>query len=79
MASSQVYFDQEFVDRAKLYNNLSKIPCLLPCLLFLEDNHNKKGPSGPPDAEKLTEEEARYYIDNLQGGLRHCIQCPREV
>ena len=37
----------------------------------------EKGPSGPPDAEKLPDEEARYYIDNLQGALRHCVH-PRE-
>ena len=65
MSTSDVYYDQDFIDNLTTFNSYG--PCMC---CFIPSNVKRtelEGPSGPPDAERLSEGEARFYIENLQG------------
>ena len=38
-----------------------------PCTLCCASCYLKSAMQNPPDAEELSESEAKFYIDNLQG------------
>lgn len=49
--------------------SLKKLLCLMkcPCTLCCASCYLKSAMQNPPDAEELSESEAKFYIDNLQG------------
>ena len=49
--------------------SLKRLLCLMKCpfTLCCASCYLKSAMENPPDAEKLSESEAKFYIDNLQG------------
>ena len=62
-----IYRDMQFEERTKCVMCLAFVPCTMfcgvPMLMYL----HAKGPSSPPDAVRVSDEEARIYLDGLQG------------
>ena len=65
-----VYQDLQYAERAKCVLCLAFVPCTMFCGIPMFMYLHVKGPSGPPDAVRLSDDEARFYLDSLQGGLQ---------
>ena len=67
MSEKAVYQDLQFAERAKCVLCMAVVPCTMfcgvPMLMYL----HTKGPSGPSDASRLSDDEAKLYLDSLQG------------
>merc|ERR1719362_572360 len=45
------------------FNSLMSCPCTICCGLW----YMKSAMTTPPDAEKLSEDESKFYVDQMQG------------
>ena len=63
-----VYRDLQFEERTKCVMCLAFVPCTMFCCAPMLMYLMAKGPSGPPDAARLSDDEAKFYLDRLQGG-----------
>ena len=71
MSAKEVYYDKDFIDNLKTFNSFG--PCMC---CFIPSNVKRaelEGPNGPPDAARLSEDEARFYIDHLQGTISRTL------
>ena len=64
-----VYRDRQYEERTKCAFCLTFAPCTMCCGVPMLFYLLMEGPSGPPGAVGLSDEEAKLYIDRLQGAL----------
>ena len=63
-----VYRDSQYEERVKCGFCLAFVPCTMCCGIPYLFYLLMKGPSGPPDAARIPDHEAKAYLDALQGG-----------
>ena len=74
-----VYRDRQYEERTKCAFCLAFVPCTMCCGIPLLLYLTMKGPSGPPDAVGLSDEETKLYIDRLQGVQYNEVETPKRI